>query len=114
MSDPDMAEAVAMALCQNALGGKRCPCAEVGAFRCADAFPGQQARAALSVLEPRIEALERELAEVREAERERCARIAEAEREARTVEAMKGSVLSTGGAGAASRIAAAIRSGDDG
>lgn len=35
------------------------------------------ARAALSVLEPRIEALERELAAMAWAERERCARIAE-------------------------------------
>lgn len=35
------------------------------------------ARAALSVLEPRIEALERKVAAVVAAERERCARIAE-------------------------------------
>jgi hypothetical protein len=36
-----------MALCENALAGKRCPCRENGKFACADEFPGQQAREAL-------------------------------------------------------------------
>lgn len=43
-------ERVAKALCENALGGKRCPCKEVGKFNCADEYPGQQARAAIAAL----------------------------------------------------------------
>lgn len=44
-----------------------------------------------------------------EGERERCAAIANAECRARTAEALAGSILSTGGAGASARILAAIR-----
>lgn len=43
-------EAVALALCQNALGGKKCPCSETGNFACAASHPGQQARAAIAAM----------------------------------------------------------------
>lgn len=43
-------ETVAIALCENALAGKRCPCRESGEFKCDDAYPGQQARAALPAM----------------------------------------------------------------
>lgn len=43
---------VGMALCQEALGGKRCPCVEAGAFRCADELPGNMARVAIEALTP--------------------------------------------------------------
>ena len=48
---PDDVATVGMALCQSALGPKACPCVEKGEFRCADAHPGDQARAALAALE---------------------------------------------------------------
>ena len=47
----DEIERVAMALCQNALGGKKCPCVEFGKFNCFDEHPGQQARAALAAMD---------------------------------------------------------------
>jgi hypothetical protein len=50
----DMIEAVARALCQNALEGKQCPCAERGVFNCADAYPGYQAHAAIRAAAPLI------------------------------------------------------------
>jgi hypothetical protein len=37
----------AMAMCEEALGGKRCPCREAGSFNCADEHPGRQSRACL-------------------------------------------------------------------
>lgn len=45
-----LVERVGIALCQNALGGKKCPCAETGKFQCHDAYPGYQARAAIRVI----------------------------------------------------------------
>ncbi|MEI6644083.1 MAG: hypothetical protein WCL10_18840 [Novosphingobium sp.] len=47
---PDAVATVGMALCQAALGPKACPCVEKGEFRCADAHPGDQARAAIAAL----------------------------------------------------------------
>ncbi len=47
---PDAVATVGMALCQSALGPKACPCVEKGEFRCSDAHPGDQARAALAAL----------------------------------------------------------------
>jgi hypothetical protein len=46
----DLIEAMAIAMCQSALGGERCPCAEIGEFRCRDAYPGEQAIVALNAL----------------------------------------------------------------
>ena len=61
----DETEAVGLALCQNALGPKQCPCAEKGVFNCTDAYPGYQAKAAITALDKhRIERagdVEREL-----------------------------------------------------
>ncbi len=48
--DEGQVERVAMALCQTALGGKLCPCREIGKFNCADEHPGQMARAAITAL----------------------------------------------------------------
>lgn len=45
----DLVERVAMGLCQAALAGKKCPCAESGEFRCADAYPGTQAKVSLRI-----------------------------------------------------------------
>jgi hypothetical protein len=59
MGYDDVIAETAMALCQNALCGKQCPCVEVGAFRCADAHPGEQARAAAPILMEYGRALER-------------------------------------------------------
>lgn len=47
----DQVAEVGMALCESALGGKRCPCRESGVFNCADEFPGQQARAAIAAMQ---------------------------------------------------------------
>jgi len=47
----DETEAVGLALCQNALGPKQCPCAEKGVFNCADTYPGNQARVAITALD---------------------------------------------------------------
>lgn len=52
MTDIENVARVGMALCQNALGGKQCPCAESGVFKCADEFPGQQAKAAIAAMQP--------------------------------------------------------------
>ena len=68
-------ERVAIALCQNALGGKRCPCAESGVFKCADEHPGHQATAALSAMSP--------AGEVERAERRGAARAIDIVREIR-------------------------------
>lgn len=46
---------VGMALCESALGGKRCPCREIGKFNCVDSYPGQQARAAIAAMQPKGE-----------------------------------------------------------
>ena len=46
----DAVERVGMALCQSALGPKQCPCAESGVFKCADEYPGQQAKAAIAAM----------------------------------------------------------------
>lgn len=43
-------EAMAIAMCQSALGGKRCPCAETGKFNCRNEYPGEQATAAYAAL----------------------------------------------------------------
>jgi hypothetical protein len=54
--DEGLVEKVAMALCENALGGKQCPCKQSGKFTCSDAYPGSQARAVISTLTPSIRA----------------------------------------------------------
>lgn len=43
-------EQVATSLCQSALRSKKCPCLESGVFRCADEYPGTQARAILPII----------------------------------------------------------------
>lgn len=48
----DLLEQVGMTLCQSALAGKQCPCLEIGVFKCGHAYPGQQADAALAVIQP--------------------------------------------------------------
>ena len=67
MTHDELIAETGMALCENALGGKRCPCREAGTFACADEYPGQQARAAIRVIAPVVEreTLDRALAEVR-------------------------------------------------
>lgn len=52
MTHDELIAETGMALCENALGGKRCPCREAGTFACADEYPGQQARAAIRVIAP--------------------------------------------------------------
>ena len=42
---------VGMALCQNALGSKRCRCVKEGVFKCADAYPGYLAKAAIAAMQ---------------------------------------------------------------
>lgn len=59
-------EAVAMALCQSALGGKRCPCEESGRFNCVNECPGQYAQAAIDAM-PSLAAKDAEIARLREA-----------------------------------------------
>lgn len=55
MDNDKLIEAMGMALCENALGGKRCPCREAGTFKCADEHPGHQATAALKALRDTLE-----------------------------------------------------------
>lgn len=43
-------ERVALAICQNALGSKQCPCVETGVFKCGHIYPGYQANAALTAI----------------------------------------------------------------
>lgn len=54
MTHDELIAETGMALCENALGGKRCPCRETGTFACADDYPGQQARAAIRVIAPAV------------------------------------------------------------
>lgn len=46
----ELIEQVATSLCQSALRSKKCPCLESGVFRCADEYPGTQARAILPII----------------------------------------------------------------
>lgn len=50
MTDEELIEQVATSLCQSALRSKKCPCLESGVFRCADEYPGTQARAILPII----------------------------------------------------------------
>jgi hypothetical protein len=50
MTDEELIEQVATSLCQSALRSKKCPCRESGVFRCADEYPGTQARAILPII----------------------------------------------------------------
>lgn len=45
-----LVEAMGMAMCAYALGGKACPCKERGEFRCLEAYPGYQATVAYNAL----------------------------------------------------------------
>jgi peptidoglycan/xylan/chitin deacetylase (PgdA/CDA1 family) len=47
-------EAMAIAMCQSALGGKRCPCAETGKFNCRNEYPGEQAAAAYNAMRAKL------------------------------------------------------------
>jgi len=44
---PEAEAAAAMAMCQEALGGKQCPCITSGIYKCHDEYPGRQSRSAL-------------------------------------------------------------------
>jgi hypothetical protein len=46
----EMIAAMAIAMCQSALGGKRCPCAETGKFNCRNEYPGEQATVAYNAM----------------------------------------------------------------
>ena len=50
MTDEKLIEQVATSLCQSALRSKKCPCLENGVFRCADEYPGTQARSILPII----------------------------------------------------------------
>ncbi len=46
----ELTRIVALAICQEGLGSRQCPCAEVGQFRCAAELPGRMAREAIAIV----------------------------------------------------------------